>query len=145
MIAMSNGQRRTLAGRRAVAAIDPGTGKCGVACIAADGSVLSRAIVSPEAVPDWIRSMAVHGELEVVLGNGTGHRSVARLLEEAGIAFGLVDERNTSAVARRRYLEANPPRGWRRLIPIGLRTPDQPYDDWVAIVLAERAASREDA
>lgn len=128
-----------------VAAIDPGSDKCGVACVASDGTLIARGIVAPESVVEWIRRMSVGHEVRVVLGDGTGHRAVAAMLKEAGIAFRLVNERNTSALARRRYLEAHPPRGWRRLIPIGLRTPDQPYDDWVAVLLAERTISGEDA
>lgn len=50
----------------------------------------------------------------------------------------LVDEHLTSVEARRRYLADHPGRGLSRLLPAGLRTPDRPYDDYVAVILAER-------
>ena len=37
-----------------------------------------------------------------------------------------------------RFLRAHPERGWKRLLPPGLRSPDRPYDDFVAVILAER-------
>jgi hypothetical protein len=49
-----------------------------------------------------------------------------------------VDESHTSEQARRRYVNEKPAHGWRRLLPKALRTPETPYDDYVAILLAER-------
>jgi hypothetical protein len=48
-----------------------------------------------------------------------------------------VDEYNTSARARLRFVSENPAPGWRRLLPPGLRSPEVPYDDYAAILLAE--------
>ena len=32
----------------------------------------------------------------------------------------------------------NPPRGWRRLLPVSMQMPPEPYDDYVAVILAQR-------
>lgn len=125
-----------------VAAIDPGRAKCGVACLAPDGTVIARDILAPDAVASWVRHMVAGHQAIIVLGDGTGHRSIAAKLDEVGLTYRIVNERNSSALARRRYLQAHPPRGWQRFVPIGLRAPDRPYDDWVAVVLAERVLER---
>jgi hypothetical protein len=53
----------------------------------------------------------------------------------------LVDEKGTSLLARERYLKENPPAGWRRLLPSGMQIPKEPYDDYAALLLAERYLS----
>ena len=128
-----------------VIAIDPGTAKCGVACLTIHGALVASEIVTPETLVSWVRSMMTGHEARVIVGDGTGHRAVGSLLTEAGIRFELVNERHTSETARRRLLAAERPRGLRRLIPRGLRAPHRPYDDWVAVVLAERAILRDDS
>jgi hypothetical protein len=49
-----------------------------------------------------------------------------------------VEEDRSSMEARARYLHDHPGRGLARLLPLGLRTPDGPYDDYVAEILAAR-------
>jgi hypothetical protein len=39
---------------------------------------------------------------------------------------------------RRRYLLDHPLCGLFKLVPVSLRTPGEPFDDYVAVVLAER-------
>ncbi len=65
---------------------------------------------------------------------------IRRLLETLNLPAPLVEveERHTSEQARIRYLDATPVRGWRRLLPRALRVPETAYDDYVAIILAER-------
>jgi hypothetical protein len=53
-----------------------------------------------------------------------------------------VDERGTTLEARRRYWQLFPPRGWRRLLPQGLRQPPRDWDDVVAQLLLERRLGR---
>jgi RNase H-fold protein (predicted Holliday junction resolvase) len=118
--------------------VDPGRDKCGVACLTDDGAIVCRSIVAPSDVVAWVLNVQGSAPVRVVVGNGTGHARLVAMLQAAGIEPELVDERNTSAEARRRYLLEHPGRGWRRLVPLGLRTPDAPYDDYVAVILAER-------
>jgi hypothetical protein len=76
----------------------------------------------------------------LLLGDRTAAKEVRRGLSEGGCPLEplLVDEHRSSEQGRRRYFRDNPPRGWRRLLPVGLQTPPRPYDDCVAIILAER-------
>jgi len=50
----------------------------------------------------------------------------------------LVDERETTLLARARYFADHPPRGWRRLVPRGMLLPPRPIDDYAALLIAER-------
>lgn len=124
-----------------VIAIDPGSKKCGLAAMTKDGVISVRRIVDTPDIAAVVLEVRGDTDVPVIVGDGTGSRSVLRFLTEVGIPADTVPERRTSEMARRRYLTEHPARGWRRLIPLGLRTPDQPYDDYVAVILAERHIS----
>jgi len=128
----------------AVLAIDPGCEKCGVAVVRVDSSgggceVLYRAVLPVEELPETIRGLTNSYDVhEVLVGNGTNCEAIARVAKELGASVVVVDEKFSSAVARKRFFQENPPRGWRRLFPASLLTPWRPYDDYVAVILAER-------
>ncbi len=65
------------------------------------------------------------------------------MLATLGIPIELVDERETTLLARKRYFQAHPPRGWRRLVPRGMLLPPRPIDDFAALLIAERLLDRE--
>lgn len=124
-----------------VIAIDPGRSKVGVAVVERGGRVLYRAVLKARDLEAELPQLCVRFHPQcLVLGGGTGWRSLEPLLRavSAEAPVHVVDESYTSEEARRRYLRENPPRGWRRLLPVWLRTPEQPYDDYVAVILAER-------
>ncbi len=106
----------------------------------ADGRLLSRAVVPTEDIAETVaRALEAHPGAVVVVGNRTGARDVsAALRERCQLTPTSVDEHHSTLQGRRRYFAENPPRGWRRLLPLGLQTPPHPYDDYVAVVLAER-------
>ncbi len=119
-------------------AVDPGTQKVGYVLAEAKGEVLEQGVASVE---DFLAFVERHkAELQVViLGKGTGHKSLQLQLEKlVPDKVHLVDETNTTLFARKRYFQANPPRGWRRLVPLSLQVPPEPYDDFVALLLLER-------
>ncbi len=124
---------------RVVLGIDPGWMRCGLAVCDVAG-VRVRAIVSPEEIPrlvaDW---QARYGVTEVVMGNRTGSELLMTAISFLTVPLFAVDEHGTTLRARARYFMDHPPRGWRRLVPKGLRIPPEPYDDYVAILLAETA------
>lgn len=112
--------------------------------------------------------VARHGASTIVVGDRTGSRELARAIcerlypgdairpgapdrgasgdaRDAGarregrdIEIMLVDEHESSMEARRRYLLEHPGRGLERLLPVSMRVPREPYDDYVAVILAER-------
>ncbi len=124
-----------------VLAIDPGRSKAGLAVVRCDGAVLYRTVLAVSELGACVERVyqQFHPE-RMVVGGGTGFRLLEPLLHDVlpDLPAEVVDESYTSEQARRRYLQENPPKGWRRLIPHWLRTPEEPYDDYVAIILAER-------
>jgi len=75
----------------------------------------------------------------IVMGDGTGSKAAVDLVRQVSgsTPMAVVNEVGTSERARARYCADHPATGWRRLLPMGLRHPDAPYDDYAAIVLAE--------
>jgi RNase H-fold protein (predicted Holliday junction resolvase) len=131
----------TSKGGHPLLAIDPGREKCGLAVVTPERKVLVKEIIDLAEVHLRIAHyIGRFGVVLIVLGDRTGAREVRDLLRRGGfhqeVAF--VDEHRSSELGRERYLRDHPGRGWERLLPIGLRTPDHPYDDYVAVILAER-------
>lgn len=121
-----------------VLSVDPGGGKCGVA-VCAPGRVLYRKVVPRHALPAVARDLAHQfGVTAVVVGDATGSWEVRRHLQALGLPVHAVPEAETTLAARELYFHDHPPRGLWRLVPRGLRTPPEPYDDYVAVLLAER-------
>lgn len=124
-----------------VVAIDPGRAKCGVAVVDRGGTTRYRAIVSTEALADTVLELVTRWQpVALLLGNGTGAEDLAAQIDALSpdIRLVRVDEQHTSEQARARYVREVPARGWRRLLPPSLRYPETPYDDFVAVLLAER-------
>lgn len=123
--------------------IDPGRAKCGVAVVSGPAEANCR----HKVVVDTLRLTVEVGNIlrthpgvdRIIIGDGTGSGPLRRALANAfaDIPIETVDEHRSSERARRRYLQENIPYGWRRLIPPSLRSPDRPYDDYVALILAE--------
>ena len=126
-----------------LAGLDPGRSKCGLVLTDPERLEIRQALVlPPEAawrrLQDWHRHQALAA---VVLGDGTGSGVWRRRLEPL-LPVELVDERGTTLAARRRYWELFPARGWRQLLPLGLRQPPRDWDDVVAQLLLERLLGR---
>ncbi len=131
---------------RCVLGIDPGTAKCGLAVVDEKGVCLHRAVVPVDQVEAELVHLADSYPLAVlVLGDKTGaadfQRKLRRLRSGSGrlaaMQWSMVDEHLSSVEGRRRYLQEHR-RGWRRFVPIGLQVPGEPYDHYVAEVLARR-------
>jgi RNase H-fold protein (predicted Holliday junction resolvase) len=120
--------------------IDPGTRKCGYAVLVAPRETpLELGIVATEDLAGTLRRLAAAFPLRAVaLGGGTHRAVVEPLVTALGIPVEIVDERETTLLARRRYFAAHPPRGWRRLVPLGMLLPPRPIDDYAAVLIAER-------
>lgn len=124
-----------------VIAIDPGREKCGVVVVDADGKILARCIVAPGKIVEKVAEFLERYSAQVfVLGDATASKVVQDALT---VAFPLlqivvVPEKNSTLEAREIYWRENPPRGWRKLVPLSLQVPPEPIDDFAAVVLARR-------
>jgi hypothetical protein len=126
-----------------IAAVDPGRGKCGLAVTDQAGqTIVAAAILPPDESLALLLQWQGQGLSLVVLGNGTGSRSWREQLTPSGLAIQQRDEWGTTLAARQRYWQLEPPRGWRRCLPRGLRLPPRDIDDVVAQLLLERHLGR---
>jgi RNase H-fold protein (predicted Holliday junction resolvase) len=131
----------------AILGIDPGTRKCGYAIVVRAGELpLELGIVPTEDLGERVRDLASrYGLRAVALGGGTHAAPVRAVLETLDVPISIVDERETTLLARKRYFDVHPPRGWRRLVPRGMLLPPRPIDDFAAVLIAERLIATEPA
>jgi RNase H-fold protein (predicted Holliday junction resolvase) len=123
-----------------VLGLDPGTRKCGYAVVTGiDAPPLALGIVPIETLAERLREVVAATPVALAaIGRGTNAAVVADVVRSLGVAFELVDERETSLLARARFFADHPPRGWRRIVPRGMLLPDRPIDDYAALLIAER-------
>lgn len=127
-----------------VIAVDPGRAKCGIAVVHKYSGVLRKQVIETPRLAAVVAELAVTYPVStVVIGNRTTHRSASDALSMVTVDgkplnLELVDEHRSSDEARSRYWREHAPRGMLRLIPVTMRTPPVPVDDYVAVILAER-------
>ena len=120
--------------------LDPGTRKCGYAVVTAlHAPPLTLGIAPMDALAERLREVLAATPVALAaIGRGTNAAVVADVVRALGLPVELVDERETSLLARARFFEDHPPRGWRRIVPRGMLLPDRPIDDYAALLIAER-------
>ena len=127
----------------AVIGIDPGRSKAGYALVEESGTVVAAGIESLDGLHARLADLlATRPVSAIALGRGTNARPVKAALDAFGVPIHYVDEHETSRQARNLYFAEHPPRGWRRLIPLGLQLPARPIDDYAAILIARRFLAR---
>lgn len=126
-----------------LAGLDPGRSKCGLVLSDAERRrILVARVLPPEAAWQELQGWRQQqGLVAVVLGDGTGSAAWRERLQPL-LPVALVEERGTTLAARERFWQLEPPRGWRRLLPAGLRQPPRDWDDVVAQLLLERWLGR---
>ena len=122
-----------------LAGLDPGRSKCGLVLTDAERRRIGQALVLPplDALAQLQRWHQQQQLVAVVLGDGTGSARWQQQLSPL-LPVWMIDERGTTLAARQRYWQLEPVRGWRRLVPSGLRQPPRDWDDVVAQLLLER-------
>lgn len=122
-------------------AVDPGKDKCGLAVVDLHGGVLSRQIVATAQAPSVVLSLLeTHSTTQILIGDSTTSRTMRERLSTLMPAVQIieVEEKNSTLEARSLYWRENPPRGWRRVLPLSLQEPPEPIDDFAAVILAQR-------
>ena len=118
--------------------VDPGSKKCGVAVVDDKGQVLTKMIIGIEQLEETVAVLNQEfGVDQIIIGDRTNSRYTRQCLLSFQKPIITINEDKSSLEGRYRYLKENT-RGLARFIPIGLRVPKQPFDDYVAVILAER-------
>ena len=132
-------------GEKTVLAIDPGSSKCGLALVHRTASdavelVWRKIVPAGDLVAALTDAAGIREFSMIIVGAGTRSKEIVDRIREHFPSIGIliVDERDTSMMARERYWIHNPRRGWRKLLPATLQMPPEPVDDFVALILAER-------
>ena len=121
--------------------IDPGRSKTGLALVNGAGKIVKLHIAESQNIDNEIvefikNSCPVH----IVLGNGTNSRnlgeSVRRVLNDVVVT--VVEEAHSTEEARTLYWQENPPKGLKKLIPLGMLVPPVPLDAYAAVILVRR-------
>ena len=129
--------------KKYILAIDPGKEKCGLAVVDDGGNAqLLKATPLQEFVAT-VQNICKEFVLEcILLGDGTGSKDFAQKLKEVvgmnSLAIEVVDETNTTLLARELYWQINPPKGWRRLLPQSLLIVPEVIDAYAALAIAKK-------
>jgi len=114
-----------------IVAIDPGK-NIGIAFVSDDGELLKSEIINFED----LKTYPFPDDIKLVIGNGTGSKKIVDIVSK--LEPSLINEENTSLIARELYYKDNPAKGLMRLIPKGLRSPSELIDDYAAYAIALR-------
>ncbi len=118
-------------------ALDPGREKCGWAVLDSEANVLKKGIIEARDAKKIVAELSLKFKLNtIVLGKGTGFKKILGELSDFRIE--LVEEKNSTLEAKKRYFKENSPKGLLKFIPTSLLVPSRPVDDYAAAVLGER-------
>ncbi|ABG51268.1 Resolvase, RNase H-like fold [Trichodesmium erythraeum IMS101] len=121
---------------------DPGRDKCGIAIMDKNRQLHYNQVVDSAKITITITKLSQQFDINlIIIGDQTTSKiwqqNLTEIISEK-IPIIKIDERYSSLEARDRYWQINPPQGFVRLIPPGMRIPPKPIDDIVAIILIER-------
>ena len=121
--------------------IDPGRSKTGLALVNGAGKIVKLHIAESQNIDNEIvefikNSCPVH----IVLGNGTNSRNIGESVKMVlpDIMVTVVEEAHSTEEARTLYWQENPPKGLKKLIPLGMLVPPVPLDAYAAVILVRR-------
>lgn len=121
--------------------IDPGRSKTGLALVGEQGEILKLHIAQTAIISKEIMAF-LQGEEPccIVLGDGTSSKTMEKVLQELlpELVICYVDEKHSTEEARTLYWQANPPKGLKKLLPLGLLVPEEPMDAYAAVVQVRR-------
>lgn len=124
----------------AVIGLDPGR-NLGVAFLSAAGEVLFTTVLpgGGTGLNEALRSgNFAFPAGPIAVGDGTRHQEITAVLEQHGLSYTLIDEKNSSREARELYFRLHPPRGLLRLVPRGMLSGPALIDSYAAAIIAQR-------
>ena len=121
--------------------IDPGRSKTGLALVDGVGKIAKLHIAESQSIDNEIVVFIKNScPVQIVLGNGTNSRNIYEVVQKVlpDVKVTVVEEAHSTEEARTLYWQENPPKGLKKLIPLGLLVPPVPLDTYAAVILVRR-------
>ena len=126
---------------KTVLAIDPGKKKCGIAIVDNSLRYIEGLVIDKEKIIDKVEIYLEKYRINnIVVGSGTNSGEIIEAIKKRFpiIILTKITEQDTTMQARKRYFDYYPPTGLLKILPESFRIPPRPYDDFAALVIAER-------
>jgi len=119
--------------------IDPGKCKCGLVLVDLYKKKVHQAIVlNTELLPNYVKNLHSSENIsKVIIGNGTTSRQNIEKLEFIKKDLIIVEERNTTLRAKKRYFELFPTRGFKTFLPKEIFIMNKNLDALSALIILE--------
>ena len=119
--------------------IDPGKCKCGVVLVDLHKKKVDQAIVlNTEFLPNYVKNLNSSENIsKVIIGNGTTSRQSIEKLEFIKNDLIIVEEKNTTLRAKKRYFELFPIRGLKTFLPKEIFIMNKNLDAVSALIILE--------
>ena len=121
--------------------IDPGRSKTGLALVDGAGKIVKLHIAESQNIDNEIVEFIKNScPVQIVLGNGTNSRNIGEAVKRVlnDVMVTVVEEAHSTEEARTLYWQENPPKGLKKLIPLGMLVPPVPLDAYAAVILVRR-------
>ena len=122
--------------------IDPGRSKTGLALVDGTCRIVELHIADSQNIDNEIVEFLKNScPVQIVLGNGTNSRNICEVVQKVlpDVFITVVEEAHSTEEARTLYWQENPPKGLKKLIPLGLLVPPVPLDAYAAVILVRRS------
>ncbi len=134
-----------MSSEKMILGVDPGRSKTGLALVTGTGEVVKTQVALMTDFAEELQVFLADVAIDtIVLGNGTTSQAMTDTLKRLlpGLAINVVEESYSTEEARKLYWELHPPRGLKRLLPLGLQVPPENLDGLAAVVLVRRFIGR---
>ena len=119
--------------------IDPGKCKCGLVLVDLDKKKVDLEVVlNTEFLPKYVKNLNSYDNIsKVIIGNGTTSKQNIEKLEFIKNDLIIVEEKNTTFRAKKRYFELFPVRGLKTLLPKEIFIMNKNLDAVSALIILE--------
>ena len=119
--------------------IDPGKCKCGLVLVDLQKKIVDQAIVlNSEFLPNYVKNLNGSENIsKVIIGNGTTSRQNIKKLDFIRNDLIIVEEKNTTLRAKKRYFEIFPNRGLKSFLPKEIFIMNKNLDALSALIILE--------
>mgnify|MGYP001294967250 FL=1 len=119
--------------------IDPGKCKCGLVLVDLQKKIVDQAIVlNTEFLPIYVKNLNASENIsKVIIGNGTTSRQNIEKLDFIRNDLIIVEEKNTTLRAKKRYFEIFPTKGLKSFLPKEIFIMNKNLDALSALIILE--------